>query len=487
MSTDPERRRWLGTAAAAAASACGLGVPRLGLAQPTVAPDLQALLTERVRHEGVGLAGFSIAARAAPPRFAAAGSVATTPDADKVTADTRFEWGSITKTLTALLLADCVQRRELALDDPLEAVLPRGLKLRDSAGQPLRWVDVATHRSGLPRLPANLVPPDPTDPYAAFDRDALWAAVEGFKAQRQRDAQFEYSNFGFGLLGELLALRVGSASGATYASVLRERVLGPLGLGGVRVGEAGMAAAAAATTGIAQGHNPARSTVPTWRFRAMAGAGALGGSARELARYAQCVLGGVEHPLREAIELAARQHSPLGPSAGVSMGLAWIRPQLEGRLWLNHDGGTFGSSCSLFIDPVAGVATGVLANAAVPVADLALHTADPSRPVRNVAAERAATAQAAVPVAADALAPLAGVYALNPQFKLTVRARGERLFAQATGQGEFELFALDAKRFFARVTALEVEFEAPAAAAAGAASPALVLRQSGQRLRFVRE
>ena len=92
------------------------------------------------------------------------------------------------------------------------------------------------------------------------------------------------------------------------------------------------------------------------------------------------------------------------------------------------------------------------------------------------------TERPAIAVAADAMAELAGTYALAATFKITVRVREGRLFAQATGQGEFELFAAEGRRWFARVTPLEVQFEGERGAA-----PAFVLVQSGQRLRFVRE
>ena len=124
----------------------------------------------------------------------------------------------------------------------------------------------------------------------------------------------------------------------------------------------------------------------------------------------------------------------------------------------------------------------VMANAFVPVTDLALHLMEPTIAPRDLAAEKRKTQREAVSVAADSLTPLAGVYALNPQFKLTIGTRDGRLFARATGQSEFELFALDARRFFARVAALEVAFEGEAGTPAG-----LWLTQAGQRLRFVRE
>ena len=124
----------------------------------------------------------------------------------------------------------------------------------------------------------------------------------------------------------------------------------------------------------------------------------------------------------------------------------------------------------------------VLANCAVPVNDLALHALDPDVPPRDAAADATQTQRPAAAVPADALAVLTGTYALNPQFKVTVRWRDGRLFAQATGQGEFELFALDRRRFFARVTALEIHFDG-----ADGVPPGFELLQGGQRLRFVRE
>ena len=81
----------------------------------------------------------------------------------------------------------------------------------------------------------------------------------------------------------------------------------------------------------------------------------------------------------------------------------------------------------------------------------------------------------------EALRRLAGAYALNPNFRLTLRAEGSRLFAQATGQAEFELFAQGDGSFVARVAPLSLRFEA------GDPSPALRLQQAGRELRLMRE
>ena len=157
------------------------------------------------------------------------------------------------------------------------------------------------------------------------------------------------------------------------------------------------------------------------------------------------------------------------------------QPMARGQLVASHDGGTFGFSASLWVDAAGRRTAAVLANAQVPVGDIALHVLEPSVPPRNLAQEASAKQREAASVEASALSVLPGTYVLTPQFAVTVRLRAGRLHAQATGQGEFELFALDARRFFARVTALEIHFEGESGV-----PPAFVLHQGGQQLRFVR-
>jgi CubicO group peptidase (beta-lactamase class C family) len=430
-------------------------------------PALASALRERARLEGMGYIAALIGADGV--RFVSAGR-RSAADAQAPDATAKFDYGSISKTFTALLLADMERRGELALTDAVEDVL--GQRLRDSTGTPLRWLDLATHRSGLPRLPSNLEPRNPADPYADYDVARLQAFIAQWKPDVPRQARWAYSNLGFGLLGHALAQR----AGMPYARLIAERVLRPLGMDDVRV-----AAAGAADMGLLPGHDTQRQVVPHWTFDVLAGAGALVGSAHSLARYAQAALGLVPTPLAASFQRCLERHAG-GAGPGQAMGLGWLLGSFEGGPLANHDGGTAGFSSSLFLDPQDVRATLVMANASVPVTDLALHALDTRAPLRDVAAEQQQTQRPAVTLPAGQLAVLAGSYALNAQFKLKVSAREGRLFAQATGQGEFELFAIDARRFFARVTPLELQFEGDAGEA-----PALVLHQAGRELRFVRE
>ena len=145
--TGRARRRLL--QAMATVAACGVGPPRLARA---MSPErTAALLKARLAEQGVGLVALQVDKGSVA--IAVQGSAG---DGQPLGEDARFELGSITKTFTALLLADAVVRRNFALDDPVESALPPGLKVRDAADAPIRWLDLATHRSGLPRLPSNL-------------------------------------------------------------------------------------------------------------------------------------------------------------------------------------------------------------------------------------------------------------------------------------------------------------------------------------------
>jgi serine-type D-Ala-D-Ala carboxypeptidase/endopeptidase len=95
-------------------------------------------------------------------------------DKRAVDADTIFEIGSVTKVFTSLLLADMVQRSEVALTDPVAKYLPSGVKMPERNGRQITLEDLATHTSGLPRLPSNLHPKDSANPYADYSVEQLY-------------------------------------------------------------------------------------------------------------------------------------------------------------------------------------------------------------------------------------------------------------------------------------------------------------------------
>src|SRR5207248_6380922 len=115
-------------------------------------------------------------------------------DARPLDGDTVFEIASVTKVFTALLLADMVEKNEVALSDPASKYLPAAaIKLPERNGHLITLLDLATHTSGLPFMPANTPPfNDPTA--AKYSIGDLKHYLAGYQLTRYIGTEWDYSN-----------------------------------------------------------------------------------------------------------------------------------------------------------------------------------------------------------------------------------------------------------------------------------------------------
>lgn len=276
-----------------------------------------------------------------------------------VSKDSIFEIGSVTKSFTGLLLAQLVAQRRVALDEPVRALLPPGTVAKPS-GPEITLDDLASQRSGLPRLPANLdVSADPSNPYAAYGPAKLYAYLAQHGLALPQKASYLYSNLGYGLLGFVLARRAGE----TYGQLVESEIAGPLHLSDTAVH-----LATGQTARLAQGHDAANAAVPAWTFDALAGAGALRSTAGDLLTF----LGAELHPasvgagtqqgpaatLSGAIAMTQQLRAP-GPP-GMKVGMGWLYQEKSGLYW--HNGGTGGSTSFVAFQPAHDRAVVVLYN-----------------------------------------------------------------------------------------------------------------------------
>jgi serine-type D-Ala-D-Ala carboxypeptidase/endopeptidase len=455
------------------------------LAQPTpsraVAPTaLERALQERVSQDIVGLA----AAQVGPDgthlhTLGLQRHGGSTP----VGTETLFELGSLTKPFIALLLADGVLAKRLSFDDAVEEGLPDGLKLRDSQGEPLRLIDLATHRSGLPRMPTNLSPKEMDNPYPHYSQERLQAFIRSWRPQVPRGSRFEYSNLGYGLLAQVLAQR----GGHSLDQLLSDRIFKPLGLRDLQIRRplpagddlAAIGAALGASLALAPreatGHDARRRPVAPWQFGALAGAIGLVGPITPVARFIEAALGLFDHPLEPAFEMCFQQRSagehPLHPFA-----LAWEVSPLwtprQQRDLYNQDGATSGFSASMWIDPSRRRGAVVLANSFVETRELALQVLDPALNESQVSLP---------PLPTEALEPLVGRFRFDAAYAIDLRSRNGRLWAQGPGQPEFELIPASPRHFYSRDGLLQFKFD-------GTPLPRrLEVLREGHPLKFARE
>ena len=147
-----------------------------------------------------------------------------------VNENTLFNIGSITKTFTTLLLADMVKQGLVNLTDPIERYLPSSVKVPEFNGQKITLEHLATHTSGLPEFPPNLLDSN-GNIIESYNVSQLYQALSNTKLTRAPGSQFQYSSFGMGLLGQILSLK----AGVSYNQLVKDRILNVLGMNDTKI------------------------------------------------------------------------------------------------------------------------------------------------------------------------------------------------------------------------------------------------------------
>lgn len=282
--------------------------------------------------------------------------------------DSVFEIGSATKVFTALVLADMVHHGEVWLSDPAEKYLPPGVKIPQRGARQITLEHLATHRSGLPRLPSHLSLKNQANPYADYSIDQLYQFLSSYRLTSDIGSQYVYSNLGGGLLGHLLARR----RGVGYEELVRTRILEPLKMNSTRI-----TLSEDMKLRLASGYDRALNPVPMWDLPALGGAGALRSTARDLLTFLEAVLGYVPSPLAPAMAAMLAVRYPTGVR-GLEIALGWHGLTRDGREVIWHNGGTGGFRCFIGYDPMKRIAVVVLSNAGTVagVDDIGLHLLD---------------------------------------------------------------------------------------------------------------
>jgi serine-type D-Ala-D-Ala carboxypeptidase/endopeptidase len=280
----------------------------------------------------------------------------------RVDGETSFQIGSVTKVVTALLLAVAVVRGEVTLDQRLDTLIPLAANHRD--GPPITLGDLATHTSGLPRLPPGLwrqARRNRHDPYASFTTgDLVQALTAPPKLPAGRTVR--YSNYGAGVLGEALSRAVD----LPYRQLVADRITGPLGMSRTGVDRPSMG------DNTAEGHSRRRRPVDDWHLPALAGAGALRSTAADMLAFLDAHLEPASSPLAQAIELSIAPRHQLRGALRIGLGWHVLDRRRRAPVWW-HNGGTGGFFSFVGFVPDTQVAVAVLTNTARSVDQLGMQ------------------------------------------------------------------------------------------------------------------
>ncbi len=372
---------------------------------------------------------------------------------------TIYEIGSATKAITGTLLADMVDRGLVKLDQPIAELLPAGVVPPAFApDQPITLEHLAAHTSGLPRLPDNMAPKDPTNPYADYTADLMCAFLNKHKLRRA-PGTYEYSNYGAGLLGALLARRADQS----YEELVIERIATPLKMDDTRI-----KLSPEQTARLAPPHDGALTPNANWDLDALAGAGALRSTADDMLKLLAAAIDEGDSQVSRALRLAGEHRH--GKPGEIGVGLGWHLARDGLTRW--HNGQTGGYSSFVGYIPERRLAVVVLCNTAT---DLTTELGE--KVLQSVAGMKVDPPGIRQPVAVDpaVLQRYVGKYELAPFFAITVTLEDGQLMAQATGQDKYPVFAESDTKFFYKIVDAQLTFEVDADGKAAK----LILHQNG--------
>lgn len=226
-----------------------------------------------------------------------------------------FEIGSISKVFTSTLLALMVQEGQLTLDTPVKDLLPECRHLPTE----ITPRSLATHTSGLPRLPSNFIwsyLKHPRNPYAAYGERQLLRYLAHYRSDPKAANKhtYQYSNLGAGLLGYILARQAGT----TYEQLVQARICQPL-----HMLDTGVALSLEQRERLATPHTAGGHKTSHWDLAVLVGAGGLRSTASDLLTFLKANLAEKRTPLIDAMRMCHEIQVEEPASHINGIGLAW--------------------------------------------------------------------------------------------------------------------------------------------------------------------
>ena len=383
--------------------------------------------------------------------------------------DTVFEIASVSKVFTALLLADMVRTRELALTDPATKYLPKGTKLPERSDRRITLVDLATHTAGLPFMPDNL--PALSDPAgASYSQAELYRFLASRTPAHDIGSEWDYSNLDYWLLQEVIANR----GRASFEQLLQKFVIAPLGLRSTTVTLTPELQARAAI-----GHDavlepaPPISSLPV--FDLMPAAGGMSSTANDLLKFLSESMGYEESKLARSMAALLQTRRPAG---GHEQALGWWITGTGDDTIVFHDGGSFGFSSSLAWQSQRRVGVVVLSNQASGAAGIARHLLQPDVPLSQPQRAR----RTEITLDAAVLDRYVGRYQIEDDGIVVITRDGALLSIELPaewGIPKLQLHAQTQHQFFLKELPLQATFELDAK---GRVTGMQVLPPRGQRV-----
>ncbi|HEX9084663.1 MAG TPA: DUF3471 domain-containing protein, partial [Gemmatimonadaceae bacterium] len=206
---------------------------------------------------------------------------------------------------------------------------------------------------------------------------------------------------------------------------------------------------------LTPGHSVSGSVVANWDLPTLAGAGALRSTANDLLKFLSANIDSTSAPLGRVLATTHFARRDVD-SVRMRIGLNWHILTALGRPIVWHNGGTGGYRTFIGFDEANKRGVVVLSNQVVSPDDIGFHLLDEHAPLAPPPSTKVRTEITVEPTLLEAYV---GVYQLAPTFALTITREGGSLYAQATGQQRFQIFAEAPAEFFFKEVDAQITFE----------------------------
>jgi CubicO group peptidase (beta-lactamase class C family) len=266
-----------------------------------------------------------------------------------VTPDTLFPLGSASKAFTATAIALLADEGKIALDTPVRTYLPDFSLADPVASATLTTRDLLTHKSGLPRH-------DFFWYEAPFSRDELYRRLRFLEPSGPPRTQWRYNSLMFVVAGRI----VEKVSGESWEGFVQDRILCPLGMRRTLLSAEAMQADSDHASPYALRDGKAHRIPMLKGLSAIAPAGAVQSTVRDLARWltfhatrSPALLG--EGMWNELHRPQAEMPAPDQPEVQhPEYALAWIHERYRGHPLVVHNGAIDGFTVHLGFLPETG-------------------------------------------------------------------------------------------------------------------------------------
>ncbi len=381
--------------------------------------DVDKVIRERVD------AGYSVGiviavVKPEGTKFHAYGRVATDSE-QTVNPDTLYELGAITSVFTAAVLTEMVERGDVKLSDPITKYLPEQVRPKSPDGKPITLGQLATHTSGLPRLPDNAaIDANPNNPWVDYSIGDLYSFLSSHEFAAAPGSEWRYSHIGYGLLGHLLAKKTGKG----YESLLVDRICNVLRMDSTRITQNEDLAERSA-----YGHH-SDAEVADWNVPALAPAGALWSTGRDLAQFLSASLGLTDTKLKPALA-SMRQVRTRTSNVHTEQAFGWQKASRFGAPIFFKSSGSGGYRSFLGFCPERKIGVAVLSNSAVDCADIGMHLLHEKYALRDLKKKSA--------VASQNLDDFEGRYIMPSGLIFLFSRKGDKLMVEQAGVDKLEM------------------------------------------------